>query len=343
MTIRRIARATGLSLATVSLALRDSDRISEATKRKVRASAQRLGYRRNAKVAEVMSHVRLSRDPRNESCLALVSFYDVERPWEGSLHLGRIHDGMKARADVLGYRLEPLWLRAPGMTPSRFRSILDTRAIQGVLCLGSPRIDDEFPAEFDHFAIVTQGWSIRTPVHRVINHAFNDTWRTLDKLVALGYRRPGLAIGHYEEVRGAHANVSAYLGWCDCHRGIATGVPILRLDRMEEAPLMEWLTQQRPDAVVLVHVYDVVSDCLHIMRRLGIRVPDDLGLAVLSQDLAGTGLSGLQENQWMIGVWAVELAVARIMNRDFGIPAAPRIEMVDSLWVDGKTLRRPAD
>lgn len=343
MSMRRIARATGLSLATVSLALQDSDRISEATKRRVRASAQRLGYRRNAKVAEVMSHVRLSRDPRNEGCLALVSFYDVERPWEESLHLQRIHDGMKTRAGILGYRLEPLWMRAPGMTPRRFRSILDARGIQGMLCLGSPRIDDEFPAEFDHFAIVTQGWSIRTPLHRVINHAFNDTWRTLDKLLALGYRRPGLAIGQYEEVRGAHANAGAYLGWCNCHHGVATEVPILRLDRMEEAPFMQWLTQQRPDAVVLVHAHDAVLDCLQMLRRRGIRVPDDLGLAALSQHLEGTGLSGLQENQRMIGDWAVELAVARIMNRDFGIPAMPRIEMVDSLWVDGKTLRPAAE
>jgi DNA-binding LacI/PurR family transcriptional regulator len=339
MSIRRIARSTRLSLATVSLALRDSNKISEATKRRVREAARRLGYRPSAQVAEVMSHVRLSRDPRNESCLALVSFYDGERPWEGSLHLRRICDGMKTRATALGYRLEPLWMRAPGMTPRRLRAILDTRGIEGLLCLGSPRIDEQFPAEFDHYAIVTQGWSIRTPLHRVVNHAFNDTWRALDKLYALGYRRPGLAIGHYEEVRGAHANVSAYLGWCDHMQGSATGVPVMRLDRLEEAPFLEWLTQQRPDAVLLVHIYDVVSDCQQLLRKLGLRVPDDLGLAVLSQNLEGTGLSGLQENQRVIGAWAVELVVARIMNRDFGVPAAPRVEMVDSLWVEGRTLR----
>lgn len=340
MSMRRLARLTRLSLATISLALRDSDKISEKTKRKVREAAKQLNYRPSVKVAEVMSQVRLSGDPRNEGCFALISFYDHERPWEQSWHLARIYEGMKLRAAVLGYRLEPMWLKAPRMTWRRFRSILDVRGIQGLVCLGSPNIDEDFPAEFDHYAIVTQGWSIRTPLHRVINHAYNDTWRILDRLHALGYRRPGLAIGHYEEVRGAHANVSAYLGWCDCMRGYTYGVPVLRLDHMEEEPLLGWLREQRPDVVVLVHVHDVLSEFQQIMRQNGFCLPDDLGVAVLSQKLEGTGFAGLQENQPLIGAWAVELVVARIMNRDFGIPAAPRIELVDSVWVDGASLCR---
>jgi len=343
MSIRRIARSTRLSPAAVSLALRDSDKISAATKQRVRAAAKRIGYRPSAKVAEMMSHVRLSRASQSESCLALISFYENEKPWEQSLQLARIYEGMTRRATALGYRLEPLWLRAPGMNFRRLRSILDTRGIQGLLCLGSPVLDEEFPAEFDHYAIVTQGWSIKTPLHRVINHAYNDTWRTLDRLHALGYRRPGLAIGHYEEVRGAHANVSAYLGWCDCMLGSAVAMPVLRLEGLEEQPLLNWLEQQRPDVVVLVHLHDVLPAFQQIMHKQGFRLPDNLGVAVLSQDLAGTGFSGLQENQPLIGAWAVELVVARIMNRDFGIPATPRIEMVDSVWVDGGSLQRNAN
>lgn len=339
MSVRRIAGLTGLSISAVSLALRNSSKISEATKRKVREAARRLDYRPSTKVAELMSHVRLSRDRRSESCLALISFYESERPWEKSLHLARIYEGMTQRAAVLGYRLEPLWIRAPGMNRRRFRSILDTRGIQGLLCLGSPNLEEEFPTEFDHYAIVTQGLSIKTPLHRVITHAYKDIWRTLDRLHAQGYRRPGLAIGHYEEVRSAHAYVSAYLGWCDAHLGSSVGVPVLRLDRLEEAPLLGWLEQQRPDVIVLVHVYEVLTEFRQIFRRQRIRIPEDIGVVVISQDLEGTGFSGMQENQWLIGAWSVELVVARIMNLDLGIPAAPRIEMVESVWADGSSLR----
>ena len=47
-----------------------------------------------------------------------------------------------------------LWLRAPGMTHQRFRGILEARGIEGLLCFGSPDIDQEFPVEFNRCAIV---------------------------------------------------------------------------------------------------------------------------------------------------------------------------------------------
>jgi LacI family transcriptional regulator len=68
-------------------------------------------------------------------------------------------------------------------------------------------------------------------------------------------------------------------------------------------------------------------------------VPGGFGVAVLTHLLAGTGFSGMQQNQSLIGAWAVELLVSRIMHRDFGIPTTPHIEMVESRWIDGASLR----
>jgi hypothetical protein len=52
---------------------------------------------------------------------------------------------------ALGYRLEPFWLREPGMTPRRMRGILDARGIEGLLCFGSREFSDEWPAELDRW------------------------------------------------------------------------------------------------------------------------------------------------------------------------------------------------
>jgi LacI family transcriptional regulator len=68
-------------------------------------------------------------------------------------------------------------------------------------------------------------------------------------------------------------------------------------------------------------------------------VPGDFGVAVMTHLLDGTGFSGMQQNQPLIGAWAVELLVSRVMHRDFGIPATPHIEMVESRWIDGGSLR----
>lgn len=340
MNIRHLARLAHLSTAAVSFALRDSPNISAATRKRVRALAQRVGYQPDARLVAMMSHLRKPRAVRQTACFGVVSFYDHPRPWEESPHLARIHDGMLQRATELGYRLEALWLRARGMTYRRIRSIIEARGIEGLLCFGSPDVDQKFPAELDRCAIVTVGLSISTPLHRVISHAYNDTVQVLNRLYQLGYRRPGLVLGRYEEMRSGHAYSSAYFGWCEYRLGLERPLPILRLDQIEREPLVAWLEKQQPDALVFVHQSNLLAELRRVLRQQRIRVPQDLGVAALSNILDGTGFSGLQENQPLMGTWAVELLAARIANRDLGIPATPRIEMVEGHWVEARTLRR---
>lgn len=341
MNLRHLAGLAKLSTAAVSLALNDSPKISRATKARVRRLARRVGYRADARVVALMRHLRKPRDLRQSACFAVVSFYDSLRPWEQSLHLTRVYQGMARRAEELGYRLEPLWLKEPGMSLRRLRAILEARGIEGLLCFGSPDLRQEFPAEFDRCAVVTQGLSIQTPLHRIINHAYHDTVEALNQLHRRGYRRPGLVLGQYEDLRGAHAHSAAYLGWCEFTLGRGRDVPILRLDEVESSPLSKWQRRHRPDAIVAVHVPSALPELSAVLRRTGIRVPGDLGVAVISPVIEGSGFSGMQENQLVMGERAVELLVARIANRDFGIPVSPRIEMVEGRWIKGGSLRDP--
>ena len=338
MTIRRIAANLGVSPSTVSLALRESPKIPRSTRERVRLEAERLGYRPDARLTELMSHLRLSRAPHAEACFGVISFYDTPRPWERSLHLSRIYESMLRCAHHLGYRLEPIWLHAPGMNYRRFREVLDARGIHGLLCFGSPNIHESFPSELDHYAIVTVGLSIETPLHRITSHFYSDLWRTLVKVQELGYRRPGLVLGVYEDDRSAHAFASAYFGWCEHTFGRPGLLPLLRLERLEESILLRWLGEHHPDVIVFVHLYDFLPELVHTLSSNGIRVPEDLGVAAVSHILEGTTLSGMQQNQELMGAWAVELLVARIMHQDLGIPTHPRMEMVESEWVDGKSL-----
>ncbi len=339
MNLRHLARLAHLSPSAVSLALRESPKISAATRKRVRELAEKHGYKPDAKLAALMCSLRRTSAPRQTACFGVISLYPEERPWERNLHLKRIYDGMCRRAAEIGYRLEPIWLRAPGMTYRRFRGILDARGIEGLLCFGSPILEDEFPVELDHYAVVTIGLSIRTPLHRVTNHFYNDTVSALNRLHRLGYRRPGLVMGRYEDSRAAHIHTAAYLGWCDRTLGLSQAVTPLQLDRVEEAPLMEWLKVQRPDAVLFVHLYDILHELQAVLKKNRVRVPANLGVAVLTHILDGTQFSGMQQNQPLMGAWAVELLAARIANRDFGIPHNPRIEMVESEWIDGRSLQ----
>ncbi len=340
MNLRHLARLAQLSPSAVSLALRDSPKISAATRKRVQQLAQENGYVPDARVVSMMRSLRQPKSHRQSACFGVISLYPEERPWNNSRHLRRIYDGMERRAQELGYRLEPIWLYAPGMTFRRFCSILDARAIEGLLSFGSPNLNDDFPLELDHYAIVTQGLSIRTRLHRVTSHFYNDTINVLRRMRNLGYRRLGLVVGHYEDVRSSHAHISAYLGWHDRIYGFNQAIPPLCLDGVEEKPLMDWLNAHKPDGLVFVHTSDSLREFQRILTKNGITPPEPFGVAVLSHVLEGTGWAGLQQNAFTMGAFAVELLASRIANQDFGFPKYPRIELVESEWVEGPTLKQ---
>ena len=339
MNVRHLAKQAGISPSAVSLALRDSPRISAKTKALVRKLAEESGYTPDAQIVHLMRHLRKPREVRQAATFGVISFYDTLRPWERTRHLGRIHAGMLRRAGELGYRLEPLWLHAPGMTHRRFGDILAARGIEGLLCFGSPDFSQDFPTELNGQAVVNVGLSIRTPLHRVTSHFYNDTVTALNRVHALGYRRPGLVLGTHEDTRSAYAHSAAYLGWCEHTPGSATALPVLRLRELEEPALTSWFVAHRPDVIVFVHLPEFVARLRAVLKRLQLSVPRQLGVVVLSHDVQPSGFSGLQQNQELMGAWAVELLAARIANRDFGISTSPRIEMVESQWVNGDSLR----
>ena len=337
MNLRQLAKIADLSPSAVSLALRDSPRISAATKQRVKALATEHGYAPDAKIVDFMRQLRRPAAVREHACFAVISFYDTLRPWAHSPHLTGIYTGMKARATELGYRLEPMWLNAPGLSLRRFREILDARGIEGLLCFGSPDFDQKFPAELDRSAVVTLGLSISTPLHRVTSHFFNDTINALNRVRSLGYRRPGLVLGTHEEIRSAHAHSSAYLGWCEHTPDIETALPILRVGEIEKLSCEAWLRANQPDVILFVHLPETIARLRAVLDSIQ---PADLrpGVAVLSHLVEHTGFAGVQQNQRLMGAWAVELLAARIANRDLGIPENPRIEMVEGEWVDGDSL-----
>lgn len=338
MSVRLIAARAGVSASTVSLALRGSDKISAGTRERIFSIAREVDYRPDARVTELMARVRNPRGSGTRACYGVMSLYPEARPWERSTHLQRIHASMVRRAESLGYRLEPLWLRAPGMTQRRFREILDARGIEGLICFGSDDSLAPFPEALDHYAIVVVGLSIRTPLHRVVCHFYGDAWRALDEIKGRGYRRPGMILARSEAQRTGYMHAGAYLAWCDRHLGSASAVPVLHVQRAEHEPVMRWMNQHQPDAIVLVHVGDAIPEFMQMLSAQGVRVPQDVGVAAVTHFVRGTGLAGMEQDQELMGARAVELLTSRILEHDLALPHHPRIELVESQWIDGPSL-----
>lgn len=128
-TLKTIALATGLAVATVSRALKDAPDIGEATKSRVRETALRLGYRPNR------AGVRLRTGKTNVIALILSTESDVMN------HTSRLINSIAAELRGTAFHLVvmPYFPDQDPMDPVRY--IVETESADGVI-LNQTKLDD---------------------------------------------------------------------------------------------------------------------------------------------------------------------------------------------------------
>jgi DNA-binding LacI/PurR family transcriptional regulator len=325
----------------VSLALQDSPRVSAALREVVRRRARETGHVPNARLNELMREVRQSAAPAYRATLGLVSLFPEERPWiERPLyaHLGLVRQGARERAEAHGYKVEDFWVKRPGLTPDRLRTILEARGIRGLLCLGSLDPEERFPAALKSFAVVTHAASIPDRLHRVVSHFVADARTLFDELLRRGYRRPGLVILVSGDRRTDHLYSATLLSHQE-RKFSAPPVPVLRAEEWNEAEFAAWFAAHRPDVIVL-HQYESYTRAIeHFLARRRIAVPRDVGLALLDKLPDPRRHSGIRQDPVRMGATATEMLLGRILLGDFGLPEFPKVELVQGQWNEGRTLR----
>jgi len=342
MGVRSIARELGVSATAVSLALKDSPRVSAELRAKVRRVAAASGHVPNARLAELMSEVRQSSAPVYRATIGVISLFPEEKPWSERptyAHLGRVVAGARERAAAHGYKLEDFWLKRPGLTAARLRSILEAREIRGLLCLGSLDPEERFPAALGKFAVVTHAASIPDRLHRVLSHFAGDARLLFEQLLERGYRRPGLAILVSGDRRTDHLYSAAFLSHQE-RKFAGPPVPILRAETWHEAEFRGWFHAHRPDVVVLHHYEDYLAAMMAWLARERLRVPRDVGVALLDKIPDRARYSGICQDPAEMGAVATEMLLGRMLLRDFGLPRSPKVELVGGQWNEGRTLRK---
>jgi len=332
-TMKTIAAEAGVSVMTVSLALRNHPRISKATRQRVQEVAARLQYRSNPMVASLMTHIRSSRPLAYQANLAFLA-----ENLQGIVAHPLFHsayEGILKRAEELGFLVDGFSLGEQGRHHGRLKKILEARNIQGIIL--AP-LNEQGPLDgldCSQWSVVALGNSVLSPrFHRVTHHQFHGMQLILENLVRRGYRRIGLAIE-------AGVDDKVDRSWSSCMAGYhlrippRQRVPIL-LANLNSPALPQWLEKYRPD-VVIGH-----NGLEWHLRQMDIRVPGDISFACLSVFQNNErGYSGLDQNWRLVGAAAVESVVAHIYRNERGIPASPKTVMLEGFWVDGVTAPGP--
>ncbi len=330
-----VAERAGVSRMTVSYALRGNSRIPLETRNRVLEAARDIGYRPNPLVSALMAQMGGQRGRKQGEGVTIALVHNAAGPDDSPS--ASYMPGVRERAQDLGYGLDDVFLRAPGMTWGRMSAILRSRGIRGPIMMrmgwGHVSLD------WEHFSAVTHGYTlIRPDLTRVVSAFFDGIMLALRNAKKLGYKRPGLVLNKRTN-RGTR-----YL-WQAGYTLFQAGQPqrdrippLLTPTPTTQAPadFAKWLARHRPD-VILHAGYELQS----ALEAAGLRVPDDIGLIHLDQEKARTKLpcAGIDQGWHRVGMALIDSLVAQLHRNEYGLPETPKTILVPGKWVGGETIK----
>jgi len=337
VTLTDIAKEAGVSVMTVSRALRDAPKVSERRKREITRIARELGYRPNPELSRLMSTMRKLRKGRQASVLAIVNTFSRVLLEQRNDHLKAYYDGVFRRAEQLGFQPELFSMGDEKLSDARLGSILYSRGIEAVVILPFPYERRSLDIDFSHFAVAAIGRSqSEQGFHRACPNQFQATRLALQKCHEMGYRRPGLVLRTALDRRSGYRYSAAYLQYFHENPEISS-LPIIELETGSNAQLKTWIKEHRPDVV-----FGLGPRTMEQLVEIGYDVPRDLGFVNLFKIDSSPDNAGVDNQFAQVGAAAVDIVVAQMHSFEHGLSQHPKTILINGTWVDGESLRPQA-
>ena len=337
VTQRDVAKALGVSNATVSLALRNSPAIREDRRREIQNMAEKMGYRPNPVAAALSHQKQLSKHPSIQASLAWLSLWP--KPGMKGVAKVRLFEeyrrGAEACTEKFGYRLEEFSLIRS--SARRIEEILLARGVSGIILSPSHFSYNMDLREFqwDRFsAIRTSRLPAEPALHLVTADQSSNTMLAFDQILAKGYKRVGFINFGKSQGDRIWRFESGYMA-VQQELPLRERLPIYRLEASDASSregLRKWMEAQRPDAIITLH-----PNAREVLESLGYRCPDDVALATVNTMDCDID-AGIDQDGMEIGRSAVLQLLSMIRDNERGIPRSMREILIKGHWVDGTTL-----
>jgi DNA-binding LacI/PurR family transcriptional regulator len=333
ITQRDIARACGVHPSTICLALKNSPSIPLETRQKVQAAAEELGYRPNV-AARNLALLRGDRSGGGSLPIAWINQEPDRNHWRHDPEARAHFDQAKHRAEELGYHLEEIWAREPGMSAGRLVQIVRARGIEGVV----------FPVHrtFD-FSILTPAWNDFALVgfndHRLaewVDVVCPDHYRNTESLCRqtrrLGLERVGLAItGAFDAATNGLVHACFLRHQAD--ESPVERVPVCLLPEGADggqALFRQWLETHEPETVV------AADGALVSQARAAGYHAVWLGLGTSAAPFDG----GLSDGASPVASAAVDCVVDKMRHFEKGMRESTRVHLLKGVWTEPRLAQR---
>lgn len=339
VSLRDIAQKLALSHSTVSRALRNRPRVSQELRDKIQQAAQEMGYRPDPMLSALAQYRQGKGSLEIGSVIGWINHWPLPRELRKHKEFDAYWRGAFKAAEKFGYRLEE-FLCNEQIPIRRLEKILRTRNVNGILIPPHPFLTDWTEFHWEDYCAVRFGRSLtKPPLHLISADQTANAILAFEKICARGYRRIGYLTGRRVQQGGGFAAGFFKAGFLLAQSEARDEMPPLPLlELMEEGSgvdrsrFKQWMKECRPDAILT----DVAATG-KLLADAGYRVPDDVGLAVLSV-LDGNADAGIYQNPEEIGRVAILMAVSLINDGARGVPPIFRQILIAGDWVDGQSL-----
>lgn len=319
-TIRDIAKMAKVSRSTVSLALNDSPRMNDGTKKKILKLIERVGYRPNQAARNLVS---------KESGTILAILPEIGHVFS-DYYFSESVSGIFEVATGRGYHLMMEMATEAFRAENRALKLFNQHTVDGVLCVGA-RTDDHY---------ITELAAAGCPVV-LVNSALPDVCQVVGANEPAAFRavRHLHSLGH---TRIAHiAAPTYYTMMADRRAGYLHAVQKLKLDASEdlvaeghfgqrsggEAMRKLLKRSQRPTAVYAANDLMAIG-AMNVILEAGLRIPEDIAIVGSGGIQLGMyvkpNLTTIQQSMYAIGQSACELLFDKLENRKI---YKPRLEI----------------
>jgi LacI family transcriptional regulator len=325
--MKDIAKEAGVSQSTVSRALRNDPRITEAVRKRVASAAKKLNYTINPYISALTTQVRSYRCAPTGATIALLDCDNKEA--ESQPYYRAYVSGVTKRAKKLGFTIDRIRMEDIGKSFRTLNRILQSRSITGLLILPVPQQFHIDELEADHLAVATLDTSLHHhQMHRAIPDYFQGMLLALETLKKKGYRRIGFCTHITEIDRIGSLWNGAYLHWQSITPKTEKLPQFIGKDWNPEG-LKKWMDKNRPDVIV-----SNMSSDYNWLQKMGIRIPEELAYASLGVDQNIPKVSGIDQRFEDVGASGIDLVVSQIYRNEYGLPALPKCVSVESCWVE---------
>lgn len=337
VTISDIAKFVGLSKNAVSLALRNSNSISQASRKRVLEAAQKLGYIRNEEVSRVMSQIKTSFNPKFFATIALINANPDKDAFKNHPTIPEYLKGIYKAANKESFAIDEFWLYDKSLSEASFLRILNSRGISGGIIVGlmdKNKLPHKFNKIWKNFKFVVTGVRTYNPTFDFVStDHFLLAYKATIEAIKHGYKRPALVLDKTidELIEGRFTG-----GYLKAQLMLPKKDRIdpffeLKKARKNTEVFYEWFNKNSPD--VIICLYNSPRDWL---KKIGIETPKDIGLIQLEWRESESQWAGMNQRNDLVGESAVE-HLSKILRKPEQKESIRAI-LISPEWVEAETL-----